>query len=124
MRMTTYSVPATADMVSAMKLPLGVVVQPLAETHTPVPVIDVGAAGPVRCQRCRAYINPAVVFTHGGQRFTCSLCAFSNEVTGEYFCNLDAANRRLDTHQRPELRFGTVEYVAPAVRERRMVYGC
>ena len=37
-----------------------------------------------------------------------------NEIPVEYFCNLDQDGRRRDLAERPELAFGTVEYVAPA----------
>lgn len=37
-----------------------------------------------------------------------------NEVPVEYFCTLDAAGRRIDQAERPELCSGSVEYIAPA----------
>jgi protein transport protein SEC24 len=35
-------------------------------------------------------------------------------LPAEYYCQLDANGRRLDSTERPELSRGTVEYVAPA----------
>ena len=41
------------------------------------------------------------------------MCASSsNEVPVDYFCTLDANGRRRDVHERPELRHGTVEFLA------------
>jgi protein transport protein SEC24 len=40
----------------------------------------------------------------------CSL----NDVRAEYYCNLDQSGKRRDHAERPELNYGSVEYVAPA----------
>lgn len=45
----------------------------------PVPVVDFGAAGPIRCRRCGAYINPFCTFTDNGRSFICRVCEVSNE---------------------------------------------
>ncbi|KAI7835269.1 hypothetical protein COHA_010829, partial [Chlorella ohadii] len=47
-------------------------------------------------------------------RYSCNVCAMVNEVPVEYFCTLDAAGRRIDQAERPELCSGSVEYIAPA----------
>ena len=48
------------------------------------------------------------------RRYSCNVCAMVNEVPVEYFCTLDAAGRRIDQADRPELCSGSVEYIAPA----------
>ena len=53
-------------------MPFGVVVQPLADVpqqEGAVPVLNYGDAGPIRCGRCRAYINPFFAFIDGGRSF-------------------------------------------------------
>ncbi|TPX31423.1 hypothetical protein SmJEL517_g05252 [Synchytrium microbalum] len=117
-RLTTCNFPTTNELLTTSELPLGMVVQPLAdlahdEASVPIKVVDFGETGPVRCNRCKAYINPFVIFTDGGRKFTCNLCTFENDVPQEYFANLDMAGRRVDIDQRPELLFGSVEFVAP-----------
>ncbi|KAK9760738.1 COPII coat Sec23p-Sfb3p heterodimer component [Basidiobolus ranarum] len=115
MRMTMYNIPASHDLLKSSHLPLGMVIQPLAELRhdeAPVEVVDFGEAGPIRCNRCQGYINPFVTFTDGGRKFVCNLCQHENEVPDTYFCNLDMNGRRLDIDMRPELRCGTVEFVA------------
>ena len=105
-----------------------------------IPLIDTQGHGPVRCSRCRAYVNPFFKFVDNGQKFICNLCQASNKgvvliermgvrvasltnwltqpsyhpflVPEYYYCNLDGSNVRRDRNQRPELCRGSVEYIA------------
>ncbi|KAI9232353.1 MAG: Sec23/Sec24 trunk domain-containing protein [Podila humilis] len=115
-RMTTYQIPTSEELMEASCIPMGLVIQPLAELRAdeaPIDIVDFGEAGPKRCRRCKAYINPYMRFTGGGQRFVCNLCLFENDVEPSYFCNLDMNGRRLDLDQRPELRNGSIEFAVP-----------
>ncbi|KAF9996349.1 COPII coat Sec23p-Sfb3p heterodimer component [Modicella reniformis] len=114
--MTTYNLPTTEELLAASQLPMGLIIQPLAQLRPgeiPIETVDFGDAGPPRCRRCNAYINPHMIFTSGGRRFVCNMCLFENEVEPMYFCNLDMNGRRCDLDQRPELRSGTVEFAVP-----------
>lgn len=44
-----------------------------------LPEVDFGPEGPLRCTRCKGYINPGVTFVSGGRRYICNLCRFENE---------------------------------------------
>ncbi|KAF9161981.1 COPII coat Sec23p-Sfb3p heterodimer component, partial [Mortierella sp. AD011] len=115
-RMTTYNIPNTEELLSNSQLPMGLIIQPLAKLRAdeaPIQTVDFGDGGPARCRRCKAYINPYMIFTNGGQRFVCNLCLFENEIEPTYFCNLDMSGRRLDLDQRPELRNGSIEFAVP-----------
>ncbi|KAF9158383.1 COPII coat Sec23p-Sfb3p heterodimer component [Actinomortierella ambigua] len=115
-RMTTYNIPSTEDLLSTSQLPMGLIIQPLAQLRpdeAPIETVDFGEAGPARCRRCKAYINPYMIFTDGGRRFVCNMCLFENEIDPNYFCNLDMNGRRCDLDQRPELRNGTIEFAVP-----------
>ncbi|KAI9296564.1 hypothetical protein K502DRAFT_364026 [Neoconidiobolus thromboides FSU 785] len=115
MRITTRNVSVSGELQEASHIPLALVVQPLAELREdeiPVQEVDFGEQGPIRCTRCKAYINPFVTFVSGGRKYLCNLCRFENEVPDAYFCNLDMNGRRLDADQRAELRFGSVDFVA------------
>ncbi|CAG8657181.1 5507_t:CDS:10 [Rhizophagus irregularis] len=104
------------DLLQTSHLPLGVILQPMAKLRNdeaPIELVDFQENGPVRCRRCKAYINPFAIFVEGGQKFICNMCLFSNEVPPEYFCHLDMNGRRADIDQRPELKYGTVEFTAP-----------
>lgn len=114
-RLTLNNIPSTSDFLSSTGLPLGMVLQPLArlDGEQPIPVLDFGDAGPPRCRRCRAYINPFMSFRSGGNKFVCNMCTFPNDVPPEYFAPLDPSGSRIDRMQRPELMMGTVEFLVP-----------
>ena len=114
-RSTMYSVPDSPDMKKQTAVPLGLVMTPLAEPgpgEYPVPVVNLGDMGPVRCLRCKAYISPFMVFTDGGKRFQCIFCKATTEVPQEYFQHLDHTGQRMDKYERPELCLGSYEFTA------------
>ena len=47
------------------------------------------------------------------RRFQCNVCGMLTEVPMEYYCAVDNNGVRHDIDQRPELRSGSVEYIAP-----------
>lgn len=49
--------------------------------QAPLRIMDysAGPIGPVRCNRCKAYMNPFVQFVDGGRRFLCNICTYSSE---------------------------------------------
>ncbi|CAL0320612.1 unnamed protein product [Lupinus luteus] len=115
MRSTINQIPFTADLLSTSGMQLAMLVQPLALPHPseePIHVVDFGESGPVRCSRCKAYINPFMKFVDQGRHFICNLCGFSDETPREYHCNLGPDGRRRDADERPELCRGVVEFVA------------
>ena len=60
-RSTMSTIPNTGDLLHTSGMPLTILVQPLAVPHPdeePIHVVDNGEAGPVRCARCKAYMNP------------------------------------------------------------------
>ena len=117
MRLSVNQLITTHENMAASALPFGVVIQPLADTppaEGAVPLVDFGEAGPVRCGRCRAYVNPFFSFADGGRSFVCNMCAFVNRVPDDYFCEADGHGYRRDMNERPELCRGVVEFVAPA----------
>ena len=115
-RLTLNNIPSTSEALAATGLPLGLVLQPLATVQageTPIPVLDFGEIGPPRCRRCRAYINPFMIFRSGGNKFVCNMCTFPNDVAPEYFAPTDPSGTRVDRAQRPELTMGTVDFMVP-----------
>ncbi|TIA91120.1 hypothetical protein E3P99_01227 [Wallemia hederae] len=117
-RLSAYAIPATNDLARSCQLPLGMLIDPFSDRPaSQIPQIDHFAnsdTGPPRCAVCRAYINPSVKFINGGKHWQCNLCKNSNEVDQDYFSALDPHTyTRLDREHRPELNFGSVDFVLP-----------
>ncbi|XVF36919.1 hypothetical protein REPUB_Repub19eG0100500 [Reevesia pubescens] len=108
-------IPCTADLLTTSAMQLALLVQPMALPHPsedPIQVVDFGESGPVRCSRCKGYINPFMKFVDQGRKFICNLCGFTDDTPRDYHCNLGPDGRRRDADERPELCRGTVEFVA------------
>ncbi|TMW68179.1 hypothetical protein Poli38472_007851 [Pythium oligandrum] len=116
-RPTLNHVPSNKDVLKQCGLPLAAVICPLAELREdelPIPLVDFGPNGPLRCTRCRAYVNSYTKFIQGGKKFVCNICALSNETPRDYYCSVDQNGRRRDVQERAELCRGSVDYVVPA----------
>ncbi|XP_034020581.1 protein transport protein Sec24D [Thalassophryne amazonica] len=114
-RCTTYSFPCTADLAKQCQVPLAAIIKPLAclpKNETPLYVINPGESGPIRCNRCKAYMCPYMQFIDGGRRYHCGFCSCINEVPPLYFQHLDHMGRRVDVFERPELSRGSYEFLA------------
>ncbi|KAM9426095.1 protein transport protein Sec24C [Pholidichthys leucotaenia] len=114
-RCTAYNMPCTADMAKQSQVPLAAVIKPLAKlppNETPPYLVDHGEGGPIRCNRCKAYMCPYMQFIEGGRRFQCGFCSCVTEVPPHYFQHLDHTGKRVDCYERPELSLGSFEFVA------------
>lgn len=114
-RSTTYCFPTSSDMAKQSQIPLAAVIKPLAvvpPNETPLYLVNHGETGPLRCNRCKAYMCPFMLFIEGGRRYQCGFCNCVNEVPPFYFQHLDHIGRRVDHYERPELSLGSYEYVA------------
>lgn len=76
-----------------------------------IPVVDAGMEGPMRCPRCKAYVNPNTQFFEMGAKTVCNICSMSSPVPQHYVCQLDQYGQRMDKNDRPELRYGTYEFL-------------
>ncbi|XP_033289953.1 protein transport protein Sec24C isoform X3 [Orcinus orca] len=114
-RCTSYNIPCTSDMAKQAQVPLAAVIKPLArlppEEASPY-VVDHGESGPLRCNRCKAYMCPFMQFVEGGRRFQCCFCSCINDVPPQYFQHLDHTGKRVDAYDRPELSLGSYEFLA------------
>ncbi|NXU70101.1 SC24C protein, partial [Oreotrochilus melanogaster] len=114
-RCTSYNIPCTSDMAKQSQVPLAAVIKPLAtlppEENLPY-LVDHGESGPVRCNRCKAYMCPFMQFIEGGRRFQCCFCSCVTEVPPQYFQHLDHTGKRVDFYDRPELSLGSYEFLA------------
>ncbi|XP_070710990.1 protein transport protein Sec24D [Pempheris klunzingeri] len=115
MRCTTYSLPCTADLAKQCQVPLATIIKPFAslpKNETPLYVVNHGETGPIRCNRCKAYMCPYMQFIDGGRRYQCGFCNCVNEVPAFYFQHLNHMGQRVDFYERPELSLGSYEFVA------------
>uniref|UniRef100_A0AC35G9H3 Uncharacterized protein n=1 Tax=Panagrolaimus sp. PS1159 TaxID=55785 RepID=A0AC35G9H3_9BILA len=115
MRSSLYSVPATQEFTKQSKIPFCISITPFAKLipgEIEPPVVDLGELGPVRCQRCKAYMCPFMEFIDGGRKFRCPFCQASSQVEETYFAHLDHTGRRTDIQHRQELYLGSYEFVA------------
>ncbi|XP_037352875.1 protein transport protein Sec24C isoform X1 [Talpa occidentalis] len=114
-RCTSYNIPCTSDMAKQAQVPLAAVIKPLArlppEEASPY-LVDHGESGPLRCNRCKAYMCPFMQFIEGGRRFQCCFCSCINDVPPQYFQHLDHTGKRVDAYDRPELSLGSYEFLA------------
>ncbi|KAJ9449606.1 Protein transport protein Sec24-like CEF, partial [Diplonema papillatum] len=112
MRTTMYAIPPDVEKLKQVSIPWAVVLAPLAspELGECKPPTVSAPGGPVRCKRCRAFINSEARFVSKGRAWECNLCGVSNTVLSEYFENLDPDGVRTDIDSRPELKFGSVEW--------------
>ncbi|XP_060092639.1 protein transport protein Sec24C isoform X3 [Heteronotia binoei] len=114
-RCTSYNIPCTSDMAKQSQVPLAAVMKPLAtlpSEEAPPYLVDHGESGPLRCNRCKAYMCPFMQFIEGGRRFQCCFCSCVTEVPSHYFQHLDHTGRRVDYYDRPELSLGSYEFLA------------
>ncbi|NXP08470.1 SC24C protein, partial [Thinocorus orbignyianus] len=114
-RCTSYNIPCTSDMAKQSQVPLAAVIKPLASEppeETLPYLVDHGESGPVRCNRCKAYMCPFMQFIEGGRRFQCCFCSCVTEVPPHYFQHLDHTGKRVDFYDRPELSLGSYEFLA------------
>lgn len=115
-RCTVNQVPAYPSTANTAHVPVAAICQAFAELtpkEVPVPIVNFGESGPLRCARCKAYINPFFTWQSQGRETTCNLCGQRTEVPDDYLCSLDERGQRRDHAERPELQRGTVDYVAP-----------
>lgn len=114
MSTTMHRVPPNKDVLKKCGIPFAVRFQPFADLHDgelSIPTVDFGEDGPLRCGRCRAYVNPYAKFLENGHKWRCNLCLIENEVPRGYQCSMDSYGRRRDYEDRPELSRGTVEFL-------------
>ncbi|XP_054846422.1 protein transport protein Sec24D isoform X2 [Eublepharis macularius] len=114
-RCTAYCFPSSAEMAKQAQIPLAAIIKPFASVlpnETPLYLVNHGETGPIRCNRCKAYMCPFMQFIEGGRKYQCGFCNCVNDVPPFYFQHLDHIGRRIDHYERPELSLGSYEYVA------------
>lgn len=116
MSLSMYNIPIDDQLRSATKLPVGVTLQPFAKMvpDDVVPTVNYisSPSGPLRCRRCRAYINPRFQFAFDSSMI-CNLCLFKSQVTEEQNTSVLINGQAIDVNEKLELTKGTVDFLVP-----------
>jgi protein transport protein SEC24 len=114
---TTISIfPNSSELINQMGLPLGINISPLSRfvDESTIPVCDYGESYDIPCcknVKCKAYLNPFVKFMHGSDQWQCNICKNINKTLDYYYCAVDSNGVRLDQNTKPELNFGTYDFI-------------
>ena len=108
---TTNVVPASSNLLSKLKIPFGLVIQPFKNLGDEIPIVS----PPIpRCKVCRTYVNPYAQLNDGGRRWKCNICSRLNDMPADYFYGEDGRRIPFDVSSRPELNSALIEYLAPS----------
>jgi len=75
--------PATRDFAKAVSVPFSLLTQPFANVENgeePIMKVDMNNGQPLRCNRCKGYVNSYVVWMEEGNTWMCNLCTMVNPV--------------------------------------------
>lgn len=127
MRLSMYNVPEDEHLRSATKLPLGLTVQPFAPIlpSEPIPVVgstdniilDDGSGEvkePLRCKRCRTYINPGFKFGYDSSAI-CNICHVKMQISMDDFNSIDPTGQRGNPADKLEITKGCVDFLVPKI---------
>lgn len=86
-RATTDRMPNSLQLQKDTGIPIGVVVKPYGDHSSgePHPEISFKDKPIVRCDDCRAYINPFVRFYDDGTKWLCNFCSYINNTPQYYY---------------------------------------
>jgi len=119
MQLTTNAWPADEKVLNETGLKegtlrCGATIQPLND-HPALPEVEVvnfGSLGVLRCQECRAYVNPYITLKQSCRAWQCNFCGHINDIKNLYYDMLQV-HQGQPTAIRPELTYPSVEIVAP-----------
>lgn len=104
MKSTFYKVPATKELANQSGIPLGLSIQPFASVNAEIPQVDCTSPGSLlRCRNCMAYVNPFIIVNNGGRSYRCNICSMDNNLPPDLYS--------LGSQSKPELRYGTVDFL-------------
>lgn len=127
MHLSMYNIPEDEHLRSATKLPLGITIQPFAPVlpSEDIPVVkyvdnivlDDGTQNikePLRCKRCRAYINPGFKFNYDSN-VICNICNVKIKIPIDDFNAINPAGLNGNQTNSIELSKGTVDFLVPKI---------
>ena len=121
MSLTMSNIPENETLRHATKLPLGLTMQPFADlitlndTETPCITFrdrDNTVKAPIRCHRCRSYINPNYKLSYDSS-FVCNICKVKTRMPMDILPGVNNGGNGATLDDRPEMINGTVDFIAP-----------
>lgn len=115
MSLSMYSVPVDERRRAATKLPLGLTVQPFAKLipDEPIPTVECpNDQGPLRCRRCRAYVNPGFKMGYDSTA-VCNICQVKSQISIDEYPPTDPQG--FANGMKPELTKGCVDFLVPEI---------
>lgn len=115
MSLSMYSVPVDERRRAATKLPLGLTVQPFANLipNDPIPTVEnTSDQGPLRCRRCRAYVNPGFKMGYDSTA-VCNICKVKTQIPIDEYPPTDP--QMFSNGSKPELSNGCVDFLVPEI---------
>ena len=118
-RSSCYAVPESSSALAKSEYRLAVVFTPFAEqteSEEQVPVSDKREVPILRCERCRAFVNPGFVFKDNYLKYACNLCEFEGSVPPNCF----DLSTQLQL-QYPETKNAVYDFIVPESFRQREV---
>ncbi|CDO96368.1 unnamed protein product [Kluyveromyces dobzhanskii CBS 2104] len=117
MSLSMYNIPNEEHLRAATKLPVGVTIHPFAKLIPvdSIPLVEstIEQDGPLRCRRCRSYVNAKYQFTYDS-KMVCNLCLIKSNVPASQLSPLGMDGLPADARERPELMNGAVDFLVPS----------
>ena len=116
MRSSISTICSDYGITNQVEIPIGVVVQPMADLGygESYPNFCSFENEPIRCQRCKAYVNLHWQWVKNGSFVICNICKLEQKVDPNYYSSIDNHVSRLDKFQRCELYQSCYDIQPPA----------
>lgn len=120
LRLTTKCLPNRLEMQQRLGIPVAMSIKPFGGYDVPQVSYRAGSElSIIRCDSCKAYLNPFVRFEDRGYHWRCNFCQTNNKTQTWYYSPLGEGGVREDIESRPELIHGTIDIVAPSEYQSR-----
>mmetsp|Transcript_32671 Transcript_32671/g.93687 ORF Transcript_32671/g.93687 Transcript_32671/m.93687 type:complete len:840 (-) Transcript_32671:178-2697(-) len=105
------------ELAASVSVPLAAICAPFVDgaDSTVLPLSDTGSEEPLRCTRCRSYVNPYWKFAYRDSgKIQCNMCGHNVEIPEVFLEDMERSGQNTDVDNRPELAYGSVDFTAPA----------
>ncbi|KAL4457088.1 hypothetical protein ABPG74_014726 [Tetrahymena malaccensis] len=111
-RSTTDCYPKSKKLYQDSNYKFALIIQPFGSQDVDFPVASTKCKNIIRCDNCRAYLNPFCRFMNDGYKYKCNICDRFESVPNFYYSPLDENGYRKDMYEKPELCYGSFDIIA------------